>query len=96
MVENGSSFTLTAVPKKESFNTTFAIEYWTDGAKDKTAAVFLEIAAHDEKAKESLLAVDGGGGLPISLIILVAGVLTVIAIFFVVKKKMAGKGNVDT
>ena len=53
-VENGSSFTLTAVPKKENFNTTFAIDYWTDGAKDKLASVFTELAAHDEAAKLSL------------------------------------------
>ena len=39
-IDNGESFTLAAVPAKESFNTTFSLLYWTDGSKDEKAEVF--------------------------------------------------------
>ena len=59
-VENGSSMSFSAVPNKENFNTTFAIQYWTDGTKDEKAEIFTKIKVHDEKVKAELA--EGGDG----------------------------------
>jgi hypothetical protein len=42
-VENGQEFVLTAVPTKNSFNTTFSIQYRTDGTKDPNAPIWAKM-----------------------------------------------------
>jgi hypothetical protein len=97
-VENGSSMTISAVPRKENFNTTWAIEYWTDGAKDEAAPVFAKIKAHDIKVKEELKEGGGAGSfetntLPIVPIAAGAGGCVVLIIACVVWRKCKKKNN---
>jgi len=78
------------VPKKESFNTTFVVEYWTDGTKDETAKVFTELKEHAAKVKVDLT--EGGAsttdGLPIIPIAAGAGCLVVLIICCCIIRKM--------
>lgn len=97
-VENGSKMTFSAVPGKENFNTTFAIEYWTDGTKDEKAEIFTKIKAHDEKVKEDLKEGGDGGSfeansLPIIPIAAGAGGCIVLIIICCVVKKCRSKNN---
>ena len=39
-IENGKEFTISAVPKLNSFTTGFAFEYWNDGTKNPDAKIF--------------------------------------------------------
>ena len=39
-VQNGEEFMITAVPTKNSFNTTFSLKYRTDGTKDPNAEIW--------------------------------------------------------
>lgn len=95
--------TLSAVPAKESFNTTFAIEYWTDGTKDEKAAVFALIAEHDTTVKEDLAKGDDanmidifGDSLPIIPIAGGAAGLVVLLIICCCMKKCKKKTEVGT
>jgi hypothetical protein len=45
-VDNGEEFMLTAVPTKNSFNTSFTIQYRTDGAKDPNSPIWTKIEEH--------------------------------------------------
>jgi len=86
--------TLTAVPTKESFNTTFVLDYWTDGIKDHKAKVFTELAAHKAKTTEALE--EGGpASLPIVPIAAGAGGLVLIIICCCIMKKCKKKNDVD-
>ena len=99
-VENGSSLTLSAVPKKESFNTTFVIEYWTDGVKNAKAKIFTELADHKVKTA-ALLSTDVPENkgimakLPIIPIAAGAGACVVLCICFCLIKKCRKKEEID-
>jgi hypothetical protein len=39
-IDGGKQFSITAVPKPNNFNTTYAFEYWNDGTKNADAPIF--------------------------------------------------------
>ena len=81
-----------AVPNKDNYNTSFAIEYWTDGVKDETAEIFAKLKEHDAKVIALIsggMDIDGGfgGGMGVVVISGVVGVIIVIVISFCVIKR---------
>jgi len=45
-VKTSESFTVTAVPKKDSYKTSFSMEYRTDGTKNEDAPIFEKLKEH--------------------------------------------------
>ena len=45
-VKTTESFTVTAVPKKDSYKTSFSIEYRTDGTKNEDAPIWEKLKEH--------------------------------------------------
>ena len=81
---------VTAVPKKDNYNTTFSLEYRTDGIKDESAEIFDKIEEHNEKVQEALDV--KGSGMSVGAIIgtivgSTAGVIIIIVGALYIRKK---------
>lgn len=83
---------------EESFNTTFAIEYWTDGKKDEEAEIFDELEEHEDKVESELT--NTGSSKHAILIAQIVGFIVVIIVCFSVgkicRKKRTQIGNQST
>ena len=85
-IANGEELLLTAVPSPNSFNTSFAFQYWTDGVEKKDAPIFKKIEAH----KEALLSAgkeDSGSGMIIGIIIGLIVVIIAIVVIIIIRRK---------
>lgn len=83
------------MPSKDNFNTSFSIDYRTDGAKDEAAAVFAEISAHRERVAAGLLATGSGGMGTGAVIGIIAGSVVLILVCGFVIRAMMMKRDED-
>lgn len=95
-VKNGEKIIVSAVPQKDNYNTSFTLEYYTDGTKNDDAPIFDKLEEHQDKIS-ALIAVDGEGlsGGAIAGIV-IGGVLIPVFILGIVIRNMNMKKDQDT
>jgi hypothetical protein len=95
-VKNGEKIIVSAVPQKDNYNTSFTLEYYTDGTKNDDAPIFDKLEEHQDKIS-ALIAVDGEGlsGGAIAGIV-IGGVLIPVLILGIVIRNMNMKKDQDT
>ena len=69
-VANGKALKVTAVPSKDSFNTTFDFEYWTDGTKIPDAPIWAKMNLYAEEVESAL---EATGETPMLMTYIIAG-----------------------
>lgn len=92
-MKNGEKIIVSAVPQKDNYNTSFTLEYYTDGTKNDDAPIFDRLEEHKDKIS-ALIAVDGEGFSSGAIAgIVICGVLFPVFIFAIVIRSQ--KMNVD-